>query len=112
MKKSEIKESVKQKDKVSNSTVYMNNPVVSCRKDKSDLAFLFNPDIDKELPINGTGILIWDFLNEPHNIIDISQYLQTIFSDCPSDDAILSDINQFISNISHDFLIEVDCETN
>lgn len=99
---------LKNPDIILSSTIsYIQNPVVNCRIEKKGKNFLFNPDLDKKNPINDTGIIIWNYLSEPHTINEISFYLLTIFDECPSEKEIIADISTFILKISDDFLLEV-----
>ena len=81
------------------------NPVVSCGPEEEG-AILFNPDTDNTAIINFSGQLIWDFLENPHSVKEISCYLQEKYEEVSIEEA-QEDVTRFIDSLKPDFLLEV-----
>jgi hypothetical protein len=91
-------------------SVFIANPVVSCRTEGEDGAVLFNPDTDDTLLINSTGLSVWTFLAKPHSIDDIVSYLTSSFGGNLDHSAVKQDVETFISELAPDFISEVDAD--
>jgi len=83
------------------------NPVVSCRTEGDDGALLFNADTDNTLLINPTGIMVWDFLNEPRTVEEIVEYISRSYSNSPDHASVRKDIETFVTDLAPDFISEV-----
>ncbi len=83
------------------------NPVVSCRIEGDDGALLFNPDTDTPLLINPTGIIVWNFINQPRTVEEIVEYITKSFSNNPDRASVRKDIELFVTDLAPDFISEV-----
>lgn len=78
---------------------YLANPDVSCRIEApDDGALLYNPDTDKAMMINPTGLAIWQFLGQPRTHAEIAAYLQTQYEGVPLDQ-VVQDIEAFFQKL-------------
>jgi len=75
-------------------------PEVSCREE-DDGAVLYNPDIDKAIIINPTGLMIWNHIQKPQHMNEIVNYVSEIFTEKPEN--IQSDIQNFLDSLT-DFI--------
>lgn len=91
--------------KISPTGRILADPVVSCRPEE-DGALLFNPDTDTTLLINATGLIVWNFVQEPHTIEDIAMHLMTVFGDIKEKPAVKKDIRAFVGDLAPDFIIQ------
>ena len=78
--------------------IYIVNPDVSCREEEPDGALLFNPDTDKVLLINTTGLLIWRTLDRPHTEDEIVAALQELCNNVPANQ-VGSDVHEFLEQL-------------
>lgn len=83
------------------------NPVVSCRIEGDDGALLFNADTDNTLLINPTGIMVWNFINQPRMVEEIVEYITKSYSNSPDQASVRKDIETFITDLAPDFIAEV-----
>jgi hypothetical protein len=83
------------------------NPVVSCRVEGDDGALLFNADTDNTLLINPTGIVVWNFINQPRTVEEIVEYITKSYSNSPDHASVRKDIETFVSDLTPDFISEV-----
>jgi hypothetical protein len=83
------------------------NPVVSCRIEGDDGAILFNADTDSTLLINPTGIIVWNFLNQPRTVEEIVEYINKSYSNSPDHASVRKDIETFVTDLAPDFITEV-----
>lgn len=93
---------------MSASKCYQTNPDVSYGEEEEG-AVLFNPDTDDTVIINITGRILWNFLEKPRTIEEMSLYLSDKYEGVPIEQ-ITEDVNQFIQDLKSDFLVEVDKE--
>jgi hypothetical protein len=77
-------------------------PVVSCRPEE-DGALLFNPDTDTTLLINSTGLIVWQFLKDPHSVEEILAHLLESFTDITDKTSVKRDIEAFLEDLKPDF---------
>ncbi|HWQ66111.1 MAG TPA: hypothetical protein VN372_04480, partial [Methanospirillum sp.] len=82
------------------------NADVSCRKEDDDYALLYNPDIDDSVLIDRSGLVIWDYIEEPRSILEIMTYLTGSFSECPLPDTIRHDTESFLQSLIPGFVVE------
>lgn len=85
---------------------FMANKVVSCRVEGSDGALLYNPDTNRSILINPSGLIMWRFLAEPRTIDDLATYLVKKYNDCPDKTAVREDIIQFLSDLTSEYIQE------
>jgi len=83
------------------------NPNVSCRTEGDEGALLFNADTDNTLLINPTGIMVWNFLNEPRTVAEIVEYISRSYSNSPDHASVKKDIETFVTDLAPDFISEV-----
>lgn len=83
------------------------NPVVSCRIEGEDGALLFNADTDGTLLINPSGIVVWNFLNQPRTVNEIVEHVARSYTECPDPATIKKDIETFVTDLAPDFISEV-----
>ena len=79
-------------------TRYLANPDVSCREEGSDGALLFNPDTDKVLVVNPTGLLIWQTLQEPHRLAEVVAALEAQCTGVPAAE-VQDDVREFVAQL-------------
>jgi hypothetical protein len=83
------------------------NTVVSCRIEGDDGALLFNADTDNTLLINPTGIIVWNFINQPRTVEEIVEYITKSYSNSPDQASVRKDIEAFVTDLAPDFIVEV-----
>ncbi|MGA2934441.1 MAG: PqqD family peptide modification chaperone [Methanomicrobiales archaeon] len=83
------------------------NPVVSCRIEGDNGALLFNADTDNTLLINPTGIIVWNFINQPRTVEEIVEYITRSCSNSPDHATVRKDIETFVTDLAPDFISEV-----
>lgn len=83
------------------------NPVVSCRIEGDDGALLFNADTDNTLLINPTGIMVWNFINQPRTVEEIVEFVAKSYSNSPDPATVRKDIETFVMDLAPDFIAEV-----
>jgi hypothetical protein len=88
-------------------TKFAINPVISCRVEETDGIILYNPDIDDFALINSSGLLIWNFLKEPHSILEIVKHISQTCNNSPSEEKINDDITLFLTHLIPEYIIEV-----
>ena len=81
---------------------FQGNPVVSCRIEGENDAILYNPDTDNTILINGSGIAIWQFIQEPRSEEEIARYLSDFFDEKP--ESLLEDIRTFLDGLGEEYL--------
>jgi sensor domain CHASE-containing protein len=77
---------------------YVVNPDVSCREEGADGALLFNPDTDKVLVVNPTGLLIWRALEEPRRLAEVVTVLEAQCRDVPMEQ-VQDDVREFVAHL-------------
>lgn len=81
---------------------YRGNPVVSCRIEGENDAILYNPDTDNTILINGSGIAIWQFIQELRSEEEIARYLSDFFDEKP--ESLLEDVRTFLEGLGEEYL--------
>lgn len=76
---------------------YIVNPDVSCREEV-DGALLYNPDTDRVLVVNTTGLLIWQVLEQPHTLEEVVAILLERCDNVPQDQ-VHRDVGDFIARL-------------
>jgi hypothetical protein len=67
--------------------LYIANPDVSCREEApGEGAILFNPDTDKVLVVNPTGLVLWRALEEARTQDGLVAYLMEHCEGVPADE--------------------------
>ena len=84
---------------------YHTNPTVSCG-DEVDGAVLYNPDTDDTSVVNLSGLELWSFLETPHSISELAEYLLQVYSNVSIEKA-TEDVELFIKTLLPDFLQEI-----
>ena len=79
-------------------TIYTVNPDVSCREEEPDGALLFNPDTDKVLLINTTGLLIWRALDRPRTHDQVVAALGELCNNVPPNQ-VDRDVREFLAQL-------------
>lgn len=91
---------------MSNQKKYRANPVVSCGEEK-DGAVLFNPDINDTVVVNLSGRMLWHYLEQPHTVEELSQFLKEKYPGVSLKQA-ADDADRFVRDLIPDFLLEDD----
>ncbi len=82
---------------MSEMTRYIVNPDVSCRKEVEG-AILYNPDTDRVLVINTTGLLIWQALEQPRTLEEVVTILLERCDNVPQN-RVHQDVGDFIARL-------------
>ena len=80
---------------ISRQVQYIANPDVSCREEGPDGALLFNPDTDQVLVINPTGLLIWQALDRPRTLAEVTAALEARCDNVPAEQ-VGPDVREFV----------------
>lgn len=76
---------------------YIVNPDVSCREEDEG-ALLYNPDTDRVLVVNTTGLLIWQALEQPRTLEEVVAILLERCDNVP-EDRVREDVGDFIARL-------------
>lgn len=76
---------------------YIVNPDVSCREEGPAGALLFNPDSDQVLVVNSTGRLIWQALDEPLTLDELTSMIHDLCIDVPED--VQQDVLEYVERL-------------
>ncbi|MCA1916242.1 PqqD family peptide modification chaperone [Methanospirillum hungatei] len=87
---------------------YQAQPVVSLRIETENDALLYNPDTDNSTIINKIGILIWQYLENPHTEEEIYEHLKSRCTGLPHKEEVLQDIHEFIIGLGDEYLCRFD----
>ncbi|MGB9723927.1 MAG: PqqD family peptide modification chaperone [Chloroflexia bacterium] len=77
---------------------YIVNPDVSCREEGPEGALLYDPDADRALVVNATGLLIWRVLERPHTLEEVVAALLERCNNVPLDE-VHRDVGEFIAQL-------------
>ncbi|MDD1689061.1 MAG: PqqD family peptide modification chaperone [Methanoregula sp.] len=91
---------------ISATAMFVANPDVSCRIEGDAGAVLFNPDTDTTRLINPTGILIWNYLSEPHTVGEIVAFVAGSYSNLPDTASVQKDAEAFVKDLAPGFVSE------
>ncbi len=83
---------------ITEPTLYIVNPDVSCREEGPDGALLFNPDTDAVLVVNTTGLLIWEALREPRDKAAVTAALVSRCNHVP-EESVTGDVDEFMEQL-------------
>ncbi len=85
---------------------YQANSDVSCGEEW-DGAILFNPDTDDTAVINTTGLILWQFLEIPHTVDEMVEFLNEKYEDMSTERG-AEDVRKFVDDLLPDFMKEED----
>jgi hypothetical protein len=85
---------------------YQVDPVVSCGEEE-DGAILYNPDEDDTAVVNLTGRALWAYLEAPHTVNEMADYLVQSYRRVAIEQA-TEDATAFVRALVPGFLREVD----
>jgi hypothetical protein len=84
---------------------YLANPDVSC-VEEVDGALLFNPDVDRTVVLNLTGLRLWQMLQTPQTEDEmVLHLLETTRGATP--EQVSEDVAKFLSSLGPDYLQEI-----
>jgi len=78
---------------------YIVNPDVSCREEGPEGALLYDPDTDRALVVNSTGLLIWRILEQPHTRDEVVATLMERCNHAPPLEEVRQDVDGFIAQL-------------
>ena len=86
--------------------LYALNPVVS-RRDEPDGTLLYNPDVDDVAVVNGSGLVVIEFLAEPHTVAEVAAHLAGVYDRVVPEQA-AADAAAFVASLAPTYIVEVD----
>lgn len=85
--------------------LYLANPDVSCAEEV-DGALLFNPDVDRTVVLNLTGLRLWQMLQTPQTEDEMVVHLLEATRGA-TPEQVSEDVTDFLASLGPDYLQEI-----